>query len=78
VIYYASITLDTTQANYTTIEKELLPIVFAQDKFRLYILGSKVIVYIDHAALKFLLKLVDSKPRLIRWILLLHKFDIEI
>jgi len=78
VIYYASKTLDTTQANYTTIEKELLAIVFALDKFRLYILGSKVIIYTDHAALKFLLKKADSKPRLIRWILLLQEFDIEI
>jgi len=78
VIYYASRTLDTAQANYTTTEKELLAVVFALDKFRPYILGSKVIVYIDHAALKFLLKKADSKPRLIRWMLLLQEFDIEI
>ena len=56
VVYYASKTLDTTQANYTTTEKELLVVVFALDKFKPYILGSKVIVYTDHAALKFLLK----------------------
>jgi len=78
VIYYASRTLDTTQTNYTTIEKELLAVVFALDKFRPYILGSKVIVYTDHATLKFLLKKADSKPRLIRWMLLLQEFDIEI
>jgi len=52
--------------------------VFALDKFRPYILGSKVIVYTDHASLNFLLKKVDSKPRLIRWMLLLQEFDIEI
>ena len=68
----------TAQANYTTTENELLAVVFALDKFRPYILGSKVIVYIDHAALKFLLKKADSKPRLIRWMLLLQEFDIEI
>ena len=51
---------------------------FALDKFRPYIPGSKVIVYIDHATLKFLLKKVDSKPRLIRCMLLLQEFDIEI
>jgi len=78
VIYYASKTLDTAQANYTTTEKELLAVVFALDKFRPYILGSKVIVYTDHAALKFFLKKADSKPRLIRWMLLLQEFDIEI
>ena len=32
VIYYASRTLDHAQENYTTIEKELLDIVFALDK----------------------------------------------
>jgi len=77
-IYYASKTLDTAQANCTTTKKELLVIVFALDKFRSYILGSKVIVYIDHAELKFILKKADSKPRLIRWMLLLQEFDIEI
>ena len=78
MIYYASRTLDTAQANYTTTEKELFAVVFALDKFRPYILGSKVIVYIDHATLKFLLKKEDSKPRLIRWMLLVQEFNIEI
>ena len=31
-----------------------------------------------HAALKYLLNKKDSKPRLIRWVLLLQEFDIEI
>ncbi|XP_027337828.1 uncharacterized protein LOC113851515 [Abrus precatorius] len=78
VIYYASRTLDTAQSNYTTTEKELLAIVFALDKFRSYLLGSKVVVFTDHSALKFLLKKTDSKPRLIRWMLLLQEFDLEI
>ena len=78
VIYYASRTLDAAQANYTTTEKELLAIVFALDKFRSYLLGSRVIVFTDHAALKYLLKKADSKPRLIRWMLLLQEFDLEI
>ncbi|XP_052725956.1 uncharacterized protein LOC108320155 [Vigna angularis] len=78
VIYYASRTLNAAQANYTTTEKELLAIVFALDKFRSYLLGSPVIVYTDHAALKFLLKKAESKPRLIRWMLLLQEFDLQI
>jgi hypothetical protein len=53
-------------------------VVFALDKFRSYLLGSKVLVYSDHAALKYLLSKKDAKSCLIRWILLLHEFDIEI
>ncbi|XP_057785955.1 uncharacterized protein LOC131003487 [Salvia miltiorrhiza] len=78
VIYYASKTLNPAQCNYTTTEKELLAIVFACEKFRSYLIGSKVVVYSDHAALKYLLSKKESKPRLIRWILLLQEFDLEI
>ena len=78
VIYYASRTLTEAQLNYATTEKELLAVVFAFDKFRSYLIGSKVIVYIDHSALKYLLAKKDAKPRLLRWILLLQEFDLEI
>ena len=71
VIAYASKTLTGAQLNYATIEKELLAVVFAVDKFRSYLVGTKLIVYTDHAALKYLLNKKDGKPRLIRWILLL-------
>lgn len=65
-IAYTSRTLDAAQSNYTTMEKELLDIVFMLDKFRHYLFGSRVVVYSDHAALKYLLKKTESKPRLIR------------
>ncbi|CAN6678827.1 unnamed protein product [Malus baccata var. baccata] len=78
VIYYASQTLNDAQLNYSTTEKELLAVVFALDKFRSYLLGTKVIIYTDHAALKYLLTKKEAKPRLIRWMLFLQEFDIEI
>ena len=77
-ISYASKTLTGAQLKYATTEKELLAVVFAIDKFRSYLVGAKVIVYTDHAALKYLLTKKDAKPRLIRWILLLQEFDLEI
>ena len=70
-IYYASRTLSETQQNYTTIEKELLAIIFAFKNFRSYLILSKTIVYTEHFALKYLLTMKDSRPRLIRWIILL-------
>ena len=78
VVCYASRTLNDAQLNYSTIEKELLAVVFALDKFRSYLLGTKVIVYSDHAALKYLLTKKEAKLLLIHWMLLLQEFDIEI
>ncbi|XP_073025235.1 uncharacterized protein [Primulina eburnea] len=78
VIYYASMTLSAAQLNYATTEKELLAVVFALDKFRSYLIGSKVVVHTDHSALKYLMSKKDAKPRLIRWILLLQEFDLTI
>jgi hypothetical protein len=77
-IYYASRTLNDAQLNYSTTEKELLAVIFALEKFRSYLIGSKVIVFTDHAALRYLFAKKDAKPRLIRWVLLLQEFDLEI
>ncbi|CAM8915422.1 unnamed protein product [Rhodiola kirilowii] len=78
VIYYASRTLDMAQRNYSTTEKELLAVVFALEKFRSYLLGTKVVVYSDHAAIRYLMTKKEAKPRLIRWVLLLQEFNVEI
>lgn len=78
VIYYASRTLNHSQMLYTTTEKELLAVVFALDKFRSYLLGSPIVIFTDHSALKFLFSKTDAKARLIRWILLLQEFDLTI
>ena len=63
---------------YTTTEKELLAVVFALDKFCSYLIGSDITILMDHSALKFLFSKMDAKARLIRWILLLQKFDMTI
>ena len=78
VIYYVSQTLNDAQLNYATIEKELLAIMFVFDKFRPYLIGHRVIVHTDHSAIKYLMTKKDTKPRLIRWVLLLQEFDLEI
>ncbi|XP_055800324.1 uncharacterized protein LOC129869709 [Solanum dulcamara] len=48
-------------------EVELLAVVYAFEKFRAYLLGMKVKVHSDHAALRYLMAKKDAKPRLIRW-----------
>ncbi|XP_049381355.1 uncharacterized protein LOC125845910 [Solanum stenotomum] len=77
-IYYSSKTLDAAQSNYIVTEKEMLALVFAFDKFRSYLVGTKVVVYTDPIAIRNFFNKKDAKPRLIRWILLLQEFDLEI
>ena len=78
VIYYGSMTLNNAQLNYSTTEKEMLAVVFALEKFRSYLISCKIIVFTDHAALKYLLTKKDTKVRLICWVLLLYEFDLEL
>ncbi|XP_062094020.1 uncharacterized protein LOC133800058 [Humulus lupulus] len=77
-IYYASRTPNDAQLNKKIIEKYLLGIVYAFDKFKPYLIGNKAMVYIDHFAIKYLMTKKDAKPRLIRWVLLLQEFYMEI
>ena len=77
-IYYASRTLNDAQLNYATTKKELLAILFAFDKIIPYLIGNKVIMITDHSAIKYLMTKKDAKPRLIRWVVLLQEFDVEI
>jgi len=51
VIYYSSRTLNDAQVKYTTTEKEFLAVVFALEKFRPYLLGTKTTIFIDHLVL---------------------------
>ena len=77
-MYYARKTFNEAQENYSTTEKEMLAIVFACEKFRPYILGSHVVIHTYHASIKYLMAKKEAKPRLIRWVLLLQEFDVEI
>ncbi|XP_060202672.1 uncharacterized protein LOC132631089 [Lycium barbarum] len=77
-MYNASKTLNAVQMNYIVTEQELLAIVFAFEKFQAYLLGSKIVVYTDHAVLRYLMAKKEAKPQLIRWVLLLQEFDFEV
>lgn len=51
--------------NYPTIENEFLAVVFTLDKIRNYIMGTSIIIFIDHSTLKNLPNKKDAKERLI-------------
>jgi hypothetical protein len=59
-------TLDKAHHNYTIMEEELLAMAFGLEKFRSYLLGSHVIIYLDHTTVGHLLGKKDAKSRLIR------------
>nr|GEV87291.1 reverse transcriptase domain-containing protein [Tanacetum cinerariifolium] len=77
-IHYASNTITEAESNYTTIEKEMLAVVYAFEKFRSYLIMNKSIVYTDHSALKYLFAKKDSKSRLLRWVILLQEFTFKV
>lgn len=64
--------------NYATTEKEFLAVVFVIDKFCSYLVGAKIIIYTDHTTIWYLLSKEYAKTVLLRWILLLQEFDLEI
>ncbi|GJR19587.1 reverse transcriptase domain-containing protein [Tanacetum coccineum] len=70
--------IDEAQAPiYTTTEKGFTCRCVAFENSAISCL-SKSIVYTDHSALKYLLAKQDAKPRLLRWILLTPRIDVEI
>nr|GEY32541.1 reverse transcriptase domain-containing protein [Tanacetum cinerariifolium] len=77
-IHYASKTMTEAESNYTTMEKEMLAVVYAFEKFCSYLIMNKIIVYTDHSTVKYLFAKKDSKVRLLRWVLLLQEFKFKV
>nr|GFB87142.1 reverse transcriptase domain-containing protein [Tanacetum cinerariifolium] len=77
-IHYASKTMTEAESNYTTMEKEMLAVVYAFEKFRSYLIMNKSIVYTDNSALKYLFTKKDSKARLLCWVLLIQEFTFKV
>ncbi|MGG6712741.1 UNVERIFIED_CONTAM: DDE-type integrase/transposase/recombinase, partial [Salmonella enterica subsp. enterica serovar Weltevreden] len=75
---YARHAVNAAQLDYTTTEKEFLALIYTLEKFRSYLIGAKVIAYTDHAAIRYLINKQESKPRLIRWALLVQEFNVEV
>ena len=77
-VQYASRTLSETEQKYSTIEKELLAIIYAVKTFRPYIYGRKFLIYTDHRPLVWLWKLKEPNSKLLRWKLRLEEYDFEV
>lgn len=77
-VAYASRTLNPAEANYSTIQKELLAIVWAVAHFRPYLFGVKFTIVTDHMPLRWLFNLKEPNSRLVRWRLKLEEYDYDI
>lgn len=77
-IAYASRTINKTEQNYNTTEKELCAIVWGVKQFRPYLFGQEFNIVTDHRALTWLFNIKDPGSRLTRWRLKLEKYEYEI
>lgn len=77
-IAYASRTLNDSELNYSTIEKECLCLVWATKYFRPYLFGRKFNIITDHKPLQWLFSLKDPSSKLLRWRIKLEEFDYHI
>ena len=77
-VAYVSRKLLPRERKYSTIERELLGIIFSVNKFKYYLLGAKFILEVDHRPLVFLQKFKGDNPRIMRWALSLQSFDFRI
>lgn len=77
-VCYASRTLNESEINYSTIEKELLAIVWATKYFRPYLFGRKFKIITDHKPLQWVMSLKEPNSRLTRWKLKLSEYDFTV
>ena len=79
-VIYISRSLTPTEQNYSNIERELLGVVFAVERLHRFIFGGQVTVQTDHKPLEMIFKknVVDVPPRLQRFMLRLHRYDIKL
>lgn len=77
-VAYASRTLSKSEENFSSIEKELLAIVWSCSYFRPYLFCRNFTLYTDHQPLTYGLNLKTPNSKLIRWRLALEEYDYDI
>ena len=77
-VAFASKKLSDCQKKYSTVERELLAIIFSVSKFRYYLLGRTFILEVDHQPLVHLSKFKGDNSRLMRWALILQSYSFRI
>lgn len=77
-VAYASRKLLPREQRFSTIERELLAVIFTLSKFKYHLLGKQFILEVDHRPLVYLKKFKGDNDRLMRWALTLQSYDFRI
>ena len=77
-IAYASKKLSDCQPRWSTIEREAYAVLFALQMFGVIVFGSKIILFSDHNPLKFMINGSPVSAKLLRWLLAIQKYDIDV
>jgi hypothetical protein len=78
IIVYASRLFNKTKHNYTTVEREVLTMVYALHKFKQFLLGNKFVFYVNHMALVYLVNKPHVSGRITRWLLLFLEYEFTV
>ena len=73
-ISFASRKLQPREIAYSTIEKECLALVWAVEKFQMYLYGAEFVLETDHHPLAHIMKAKMKNNRVMRWALCLQPF----
>ena len=79
VVHYASRSLSDVERRYSQTEKEALAIVWACERFHMYVYGMEFVLETDHKPLEFIYS-KRSKPsaRIERWVLRLQSYHFKV
>jgi transposase InsO family protein len=78
IVCTASRVLSQIEQRYSVAEQELLAIVYALEKFRIYVYGHEITVHTDNKSLSFLDKCSLSSSRIARWVMQLQEYQLKI
>jgi hypothetical protein len=77
-VAYASQKLTSTQCAWAVIEKEAYAVIWALQKYRSIIFGTKITVFVDHNPLTYMIESAPKSAKLTRWLLALQEFNVTI
>lgn len=77
-ICYASRKLQPREVKYSTIEKECLALVWAVEKFHVYLYGVEFLLETDHQPLTYMTCTKIKNNRVLRWALSLQPYSFVI